>query len=378
MYTCPDIADVNQIDTRLVATDTDLASALAPLAHLDYLALDTEFMRERTYWPQLCLIQVANAAGCVLVDPFTVTRLEPLTELLADRSRTKILHAARQDIEVLQLATGCIPAPIFDTQIAASLLGLPAQIGYGELVRRRLGSELVKGHARTDWARRPLHEDQLAYAADDVRYLVPLYAQLCRDLVAAGGRLDWLFEETRALENPALYETMPADAWRRLRGLDRLRPVQRAVARTLAEWRESLARQSDKPRGWILTDEILRVLVERLPSSVEALAAIPGLPAATARKRGAELIERIRTAMAGAPDGADAVRPTRPDPEQVQRVGQLMKLVRTTAESNQIAPELLATRRDVERFVFSGDPGALARGWRYEVLGRRLLEVERT
>ena len=372
MYTCPPSPDVNRIQTVLVEESDRLAAALEPLASLDHVAIDTEFMRERTYYPQLCLIQVANAAGCVLIDPLAVERLDPLCTLLRDRGRMKVLHAARQDLEVLALALGFIPGPIFDTQLAAGLIGMPAQVGYGELVRRQLGSELVKGHARTDWARRPLSAEQLHYAADDVRYLVPLHADLCRAL-ADRGRLDWLFEETLRLEDPELYAVAPEQAWRRLKGLERLRPQQRAAARALAGWREALARTSDKPRGWILSDEALRALSESLPRSRQDLDGIASLPPGVVRKRGDQLLELLDQAIREMPEGEVAPATTRPPPDKVAKVTELMRLVRAAAAPLDISPELLPTRRDVERLVYSEDPGSLARGWRAEAIGRELV-----
>jgi ribonuclease D len=363
---------VNRIQTVLVDEPDALPAALEPLSSLDHVAIDTEFMRERTYYPQLCLIQVANAAGCVLIDPVAIGQLDPLCALLRERSRMKVLHAARQDLEVLSLNLGFVPGPIFDTQVAAGLLGLPAQIGYGELVRRQLGRELVKGHARTDWARRPLSTEQLAYAADDVRYLVPLHAELCRRLEAKG-RLAWLFEETSRLEDPALYAVAPGEAWRRLKGLDRLRPEQRAAARALAGWREALARNTDKPRGWILSDEALRALAEMLPRSRADLDSIAGLPPAVIRKRGDELLELTGSAAREAPHLDATPASNRPSPAQVAKVTALMRKVRASGERLEISPELLATRRDVERLVYSQDPGQLARGWRADVIGRELL-----
>src|SRR4030095_9606909 len=187
--------------TPPLTTTADLSDALARLAPGDFVALDTEFMRESTYFPKLCLIQAATSDACAVLDPLALPDLGPLWQFLASRERTKVLHAARQDLEVLTTATPGqpVPGPIFDTQIAAALLGHPAQIGYGSLVAERLGHSLARGHTRTDWSRRPLTPEQLQYAEDDVRYLVPLYLDLQAALQAAG-RLEWLYEQTRAVE----------------------------------------------------------------------------------------------------------------------------------------------------------------------------------
>ena len=360
---------------RYVVAADEVPSALQLLATDDFVALDTEFMRESTYYPGLCLVQVASAQHCVIFDPVSIAELTPLWQFLADRSRVKVLHAARQDLEVLSQAMApaglSIPGPIFDTQVAAGLLGLPAQIGYAGLVTARSNHELPKGLARTDWARRPLSTEQLAYAADDVRYLARLYPGLRAELQAAG-RLEWLLEAADELEDAALYRTEPSEAWRRLKGLDRMTARQRAAAKSLAQWRETRAMQSDKPRGWILADDTLRELAERLPQSEADLQAVRSLPAAVLRKRGTELLALIDASAAAAANEPPPYLPPRPDPAQLARVAELMAVVRTQALESNIAPELLATRRDVEQLVFGGHSEQLLSGWRRRIIGERL------
>lgn len=360
-----------------VRSAEELASALERLGGAE-LAVDTEFMRESTYYPRLCLLQVANSEICVVIDALEVEDLTPLLDVLHDPGRLKALHAARQDLEVLLHATGeerrALPEPLFDTQVAAALIGLPAQIGYADLVARRLGVQLAKGHTRTDWSKRPLSEAQLSYAADDVRWLVPLYEDMRAELQRRG-RLGWLAEEMSAYLDVRLYQTEPAQAWRRFKGLDRMRPMQRAAIKLLAEWREALAIKHDKPRGWILADDALRELSERLPQTPAALGAMRCLPPAVARKRGAEILALIAQAPARAELEAEATEWRRPEPQQVALVSRLMSFIRSEAERLEISPEFLATRRDVERLVFSGRAGALGRGWREEVIGRRLIEM---
>ncbi|MDH4312956.1 MAG: ribonuclease D, partial [Gammaproteobacteria bacterium] len=243
-------------EARLIQDPGELEAAIFRLHGADRLALDTEFMRERTYHAQLCLVQIATEPDCYLIDPLVGLDLAPLHELLRDRSKLKILHAARQDLEVLLQSGGTVPGPLFDTQVAAALLGFPPQVGYAELVARQLGHSIDKGQTRTDWSRRPLTPAQVAYAADDVRHLLTLHTDLQAALVAKG-RANWVAEEAAAYEDPALYRTDPALAWRRLKGLNRLRPAEQSAARALADWRERRAIESDKPRGWILADEAL-------------------------------------------------------------------------------------------------------------------------
>jgi ribonuclease D len=364
-----------------VATAAELPQALHLLSDSDFIALDTEFMRESTYFPKLCLIQAATSQGCVLIDPLAVPDLGALWELLAQRERVKVLHAARQDLEVMGVADTRLgrtpPAPIFDTQIAAALLGHPSQVGYASLVTLLLQHTLAKEHTRADWTRRPLSAEQLDYAVDDVRYLVPLYHDLRAALVAAD-RLSWLYEETAEFEQERLYRVEPDAAWKRLKGLDRLHPHQRATAKLLAQWRESMAVTHDRPRGWILADDALREIAERLPTSEHALGELRTLPAGVLRKRGSEILALVEQAREKALDESNAFIPPRPEPEQLARVTKLMNFVRTQAQEQRIAPELLATRRDAEQLVFAGKAESLLKGWRRAVIGERLVELARS
>ena len=362
-------------DATLVTTPEQLDMAVFRLQGAQRLAIDTEFMRERTYSPQLCLVQVAGDADCYLVDPLAGLELAPLFEVLADRAKPKILHAARQDLEVMLNASGRVPGPVFDTQVAAALLGLPPQVGYADLVARRLGHSIDKGQTRTDWSRRPLSDAQLAYAADDVHHLLQLHTELSVALESSG-RAAWHAEECALLEEPRLYRTDPADAWRRLKGLGRLRPAEQAVAHALAGWREQRAIASDKPRGWILSDEALYALATRAPATTGELEQISVLAPATRRKRGDELLALIGAARESARDLPPVPAPGRPTPEQTRRIGQLQQQVKDTAASLGINPEVLATRRDVEGMVLGApEHSPLLRGWRREVIGQRLLEL---
>jgi ribonuclease D len=373
---------------RWIGTSEELSEALQLLSDSDFIALDTEFMRERTYYATLCLIQAATSTACVMIDPLAIQDLTPLWNFLADRARVKVLHSARQDLEVMSLAIGRstnddpaapriparVPGPIFDTQIAAALLGSPAQIGYATLVAERLNHSLPKGQTRTDWSQRPLTDEQLIYAADDVRYLVELYTSL-REELQTRGRLQWQNEETLELEDPNLYRVEPADAWRRLKGLDRLQPQQRATAKLLAEWRESRAMRKDRPRGWILSDESLRDIADSLPSTREDMERVRGLSSNFLRKRTDEMLELVKQGRAKGPQEGPAVASVRPDPKEQSLVTRLLTLIREEAAKSQIAPELVATRRDVEQLVYSGRTDHLLRGWRREVIGERLVQL---
>jgi len=363
-------------DATLVTTQSQLDAAVFRLEAATRLALDTEFMRESTYYPQLCLVQVATDSDCFLVDPLAGLDLDGLHALFAERSKLKILHAARQDLEVLQLGGRPVPAPIFDTQVAAAMLGFPPQAGYAELVARQLGHSIDKGQTRTDWSRRPLTPAQLAYAADDVHHLLTLHAELSTALEARG-RAAWLAEDAAALEDAALYRTEPGDAWRRLKGLGRLKPREQSAARALAEWRERRAIDSDKPRGWILTDEAIYAVATMAPRTIGDLEAVRALPPAVVRKRGEELLAMVTTAFETA--GATGIEATgrRPTPQENALVSKLQQIVRNEAAALEVSPEVIATRRDIEALVFE-DRGesAVLRGWRRSVVGEKLLAAK--
>lgn len=362
-----------------VTRDEQLPAALELLAKSDYLAVDTEFLRESTYFAKLCLIQLGNEHACVVIDVLALSHLNTVLEFILDRQRIKIFHAARQDLEVLTQAQSTnpqVPGPLFDTQIAAGLLGLPAQIGYSDLLARTLNINIAKGQARTDWSKRPLSTEQLHYAADDVRYLAPLYQYLKQHLINQS-RYQWLNEETAELENLSLYQTHPDAAWQRLKGTAQLQPKQRAVLKQLANWREARAIEFNKPRGWILSDEALRNITERLPETLHELGHTRDLPEGVLRKHGEALLTLILNGISLAESEPEAVD-FRPTNSQQSEVSQLMKVVRSTAETINVSPELLATRRDIERLVYFDNADALMKGWRKEVIGEALLATRRS
>lgn len=337
------------------------------------IALDTEFVRERTYYPKLCLIQVAAGGEVALIDALAIADGGALVAPLVDPARPKLLHAARQDIEALLPLTGAPLAPVFDTQQAAALLGFPAQVGYADLVRQVLGVELAKGHARTDWSRRPLSPEQLAYAADDVRYL-PALADALEERLAAAGRRAWLDEESASLRDLCLYRVEPAEAWRRLKGLERLDAAAFAVARALAGWRERRAMDRDLPRGWVMPDAAIHELAETRPQSREELSRLGTVPRGTAERAADEIL----AAVAAAGDETierDTEDAARPGPEQLRRQKLLQKQLTTLASELGIQPEVLATRRELAALARGSRESIVLSGWRRAVVGEPLLAV---
>jgi ribonuclease D len=353
----------------IITNHEELSRLAAHLAGAEAIALDTEFLRERTYRAELCLLQIADTNHAVCIDPLALGDLRPLAPALA-AGPVKVMHASRQDIEVLMPATG-LTQPVFDTQIAAALAGLPAQIGYAELVRRMLGVVLGKAHTRTDWSHRPLTAEQIAYALDDVRYLPPLEERLTAEL-ARLGRSAWLAEELAALNDPGTYTVEPDAAWQRVRGLHGLDAARARLARELAAWRERRAIERNRPRGWILDDASLREIVLTVPRSLRALGAVRGLPAGVVKHCGEQILERIRAA-----DLPNELPPVnlrgRPDPAKAAVLKQLSAIHRDVAADLALSPEVLATRRDLERLADGQRDVPLLRGWRRAILGERLL-----
>lgn len=372
---------MNQISNDIVhvTQDSQLADALALLEPSAAVALDTEFMRERTYFAKLCLVQLATESAAVVIDVLALSDLRPLLKFIYEPQRLKVFHAARQDLEVISQACErlipdqlpIVPANLFDTQIAAGLIGLPGQIGYADLLNRMLNVKLAKDMTRTDWSKRPLSVEQLQYAADDVRYLVPLY-QHVRDELERQSRLDWLREECATLEDAELYRTLPDEAWQRLKGAQQLQPEQRAALKSLAAWREARAIEKDKPRGWILSDEALRDLSEALPDQLSQLAGIRDLPEGVVTKSGDVILQLIADSkhLAAHETPANDFRPT---PQQMGHVSRLMRKMRLIAEDNGIAPELLMPKRHVERLVYFNKREFFESGWRKQVVGDALL-----
>ncbi len=354
----------------IVAIAPALAELSCHLATQSRIGLDTEFLRERTYRAQLCLVQVATTHEALCIDPLALADLAPLAQVLAADGVLKVMHASRQDLEVLLPAAG-FTRPVLDTQIAASLTGLPAQVGYAEAVRRFLGQELAKSHTRTDWSRRPLSPEQIEYALDDVRYLLPL-AECLQEQLEHLGRLEWLGEELATLADLRALSIAPEDAWLRLKGLRSLDPARERLARALAAWRERSALEHDRPRGWILDDGVLREIVLQVPRTLTELAGIPQMPPGLVKRRGAELLECVERAQVPQPPPALPGR-QRPDPVRAALVKKLGSISQAAARELNLVPEVLATRRDLEQLADGRRDGALLRGWRRAVLGERLL-----
>jgi len=352
---------------------TAAAAALArEWAEVPQLAVDTEFVRESTYRAQLCLMQVSDGTRVVCLDMLALGGPGPFAELLLDPAVRKVFHSARQDLEVLNEHLGRVPAPIWDTQIAAAMLNHPDQVGYTHLTGAELGVSLPRDHARTDWSRRPLSEEQLRYAAADVLWLLPLATRLEGQLERLG-RADWAATESAALCDPDLYAFDAAGAWRRVKGAGQLDDAAFARAAALAEWREEEARRADRPRRWIIKDEAIVALATRTPLDLAELERMAVLPRGLLRRHGETLLRLARAAGTVTPPERPA--PARLEPAQERRAGRLMSRLREIAEQQRVSAPLLATRKDVEALVLGRRDLPLLAGWRRELAGEELLQM---
>lgn len=357
-------------DNLYIDTPEQLAALCRRLKDRPWLTLDTEFLRDKSYRARLCLLQIAAEDVVACVDPLALEDISPLVDLIYTPSIVKVLHSAYQDLEIFYHLRGAPPQPVFDTQIAALLAGYGDQIGYAALVESLLGVRLDKTHTRTDWSRRPLRPEQLQYAADDVRYLGPLYLRL-RDELEQRGRLAWLQEDFAALTDPATYANPPDAAWCRIRGAERLTDAQFALLRALAAWRETTAQRRDRPRQWILSDDSLLELARRMPANPETLAKARGLNPAALDKYGAELLELIRNAR-HAPSPARPTPEPRPDVSVEPLVDALMAVVRLRGAQAGISPSTLVNRKQLERLAAGDETIEVLRGWRKGVVGAEL------
>lgn len=364
---------------KLITTTKDLEAACDALVQCDFIAVDTEFIRESTFWPQLCLIQAAGGETEVLIDPLADgLDLEPFYDLLADDRIMKVFHAPRQDLEIFyHMADGMIPAPIFDSQVAAMALGLGDSIAYDKLVMAVLKHPIDKGSRFTDWSRRPLTPAQSGYALADVTHLRDMYP-IIRERLEKAGRMGWVAEEMAILTNPATYEQHPENAWQRLK-VRKNSPKWLAAMKAAAAWREEEAQTRDVPRQRIVKDEGLYEIAHAAPTKPEDLAGMRALPRGFERSAPAQrLIDKLKPALADPKAYAPDVPPPPRRPEGASAIVELLKvLLKLVAEEAGVAARLIATVPDLEEIATSdtADVPAL-RGWRLEVFGETALALK--
>ena len=339
---------------------------IAALENSPALGLDTEFMRESSYFAELCLVQLATHREVILLDPLAEGGLDTLWAALLQP--TWVVHSGRQDFEVVYQASGALPNDVFDTQIAAALLGYAPQLGYANLVKELFDVELSKSQTRADWRRRPLSDAMLSYAAADVTFLLEA-KQMLVERLDERGRGDWAREDSRLLLEPSLYEIDPATAIERLKGARRLTGPARARARALASWRERRAVRSDRPRQWIMKDAPLIEIARTAPDNLEALAEIDGLPPGLLRRSGAELVSLVLDTEAE----DDGYRPPEPPTEREKKTLKAMQeQVAAVSSELEIAAEVIAPRRALTAALRGERSTNLFTGWRGEVIGATL------
>ena len=335
------------------------------------IAVDTEFLREKTYYPRLCLVQVGAAELTAAIDPLLIEDLTPLAKIFEDASVTKVLHACGQDLEVILDGMGCVCAPVFDTQLAAAFLGMRQQVSYGSLVEAYCGVRLPKAESLTDWSRRPLDPEQLAYAEDDVRYLPGIYDRMVSDL-ARQDRLSWVRPEMDALCDPSRIKRDPSEAFLRLRRSGSLTRRQLAVAREVCAWREGVAAERDVPRKWVASDEVVVEVCKRTPGSLDRLRRIRGTEQISERDGKRLLAAVARGVACPAEECPKVTKHLRPSSETEGVIDLMYAVLRLVSEKSGVATQLIATRDDLLDFLQDRKSSPLSHDWRWELAGRTL------
>jgi ribonuclease D len=360
-----------------IATTSELAAVCRRMAGHPFITVDTEFLRETTYYPLLCVAQMATADEAVVVDALAPgIDLAPFYALMADERVMKVFHAARQDIEIVWHAAKLIPHPIFDSQVAAMVLGYGDSISYEQLVQRITGDALDKSHRFTDWTRRPLSDAQLAYAISDVTHLRDIYLALVEDLKRRG-RADWVEDEMRVLTSPDTYRMEPENAWKRLKTRVR-KPKELAVLIEVAAWREREAQSRDVPRSRVLKDEAIADIAVQAPTTTEKLKSLRSLPKGFERSRWGEgIIAAVGRGLARDPKTLPLQDRVQPAANGAAIVELLKVLLRMISEQHHVAAKVIATVDDLERIAASDNADVPAMsGWRRELFGDKALALK--
>ena len=361
----------------LITTTSDLADACDRLARHPFVTVDTEFLRETTYYPLLCVAQIASTDEAVVIDTLADgLDLKPFYQLMANERVLKVFHAARQDIEIVWHQANLVPHPIFDTQVAAMVLGYGDSISYDQLVQRITGDTLDKSHRFTDWSRRPLSPAQVSYAISDVTHLRDVYLALSADL-AKRGRADWVGEEMEVLTSPETYRADPENAWERLKTRVR-KPKELAVLMEIAAWREREAQTRDVPRGRVLKDDVLGEIATQAPATIERLAALRSLPRGFERSKwGQDIVQAVARGLARDPKSLPAIERQRAGGNGSATLELLKVLLRMTSERHAVAAKVIATVDDLDRIAADDNADVPAlHGWRRELFGEKALALK--
>jgi len=360
-----------------IENEEDLGKLCEQLKGSDWLAVDTEFERTKTYYPELCLIQVANADIAAIIDPIAINNLESFFEILYDQSITKVFHSAHQDLEIFLHLKGSVPTPVFDTQIAAPLLGYAEQIGYGKLVQQTSGIELGKAFTRSDWKFRPLKKGQLEYAINDVIYLGLIYVEFVEKLEKLN-RSYWLEKDFSALGNADRYQPDPEHVWKKISESKKLKGEKLAVLQKLAAWREVTARKENRPRNWLVKDDAIVDMAQLLPEDMNELLRIKNIQERFLKKYGEVLLEIIHKARNNTPEPlAKTIRREKLTGQQEAMVDALSAIVRLQAGIHEMNPNALASRKELQAFVQNQNESVLLSDWRKQLIGEALSDFMR-
>lgn len=360
--------------SELITSQNEFDALAADICEAEWLAIDTEFIRESSYYPKLCLIQIATENVCTCIDVLALPQIDRLIDVLNNPACTKIFHSARQDLEVLYADYGMVPTPVFDTQIAASMLGPDEQISYAELVAQQLSVHLAKTESRTDWMRRPLTAAQIAYALDDVRYLGALYQQLA-NLLADKNRSNWLAEECDQLTLPDNYKVDPNDAWKNVKGVGKTQGAVLQRVQQLAHWRESHAQSSDRPRQWILKDRAILDLAYMQSHTPETVTDyLENEWPKSARHKNKIITVLKQVSQDESPAYPAPLTDRRLSKPQQALAKNMMQYIKQHAQEIGAAPSLLANRKSIENLVL-GKTSKVMSGWRKSEIGGELTKM---
>lgn len=362
----------------MITATAELTAACTRLADHPFVTVDTEFLRETTYYSKLCIIQMASADEAVIVDALAPDLdLTPFFDLMANAAVVKVFHAARQDVEIIWHRAGMVPMPMFDTQVAAMVLGHGEQVAYDQLVQRICQVQIDKSHRFTDWARRPLSAEQMDYAISDVTHLRKVYERLAGDL-AKRGRSDWVTEEMAVLTSPDTYRVDPERSWERVKARIR-KPRELAVLIEVSAWREREAQTRDVPRQRVIKDEVIAEIATQAPTTTDKLSQLRALPRGFERSAmGSEIIAAVKRALERDPTTLPVIERRDPPPNGAAATTELLKvLLRMCAEKHAVAAKVIATTDDLERIAAESEPDVAAlHGWRREVFGDKALKLK--
>lgn len=363
---------------NVITSTTELARFCADAAKYDFVTVDTEFLRETTYWPKLCLLQIATDDEAVIVDPLADISLDPFVELLDNKDVVKVFHAARQDVEIFVKLTGRVPQNLFDSQVAASVCGYGDCVSYDSLVQSIVGEKLDKSSRFTDWSARPLSEKQLNYALADVTHLRDIYRTL-RDKIAKTGRQPWVEDENQTLSSIDTYVVQPENAWKRMK-MKVNKPRDYAALKALAQWREARAQANDQPRGRVLKDDAIYELSVQRPTSAAAFEKLRAVPRGFGRSSAAqEIIDVIVQVNKLTKDSLPTLPERNRGPSPKGPVGDLLRvLLKAVAERNGVASRIIANSDDIDALVLNDNADIAAlRGWRRSIFGDKALAIKR-